>query len=177
MTRTILAATTALIALGGVALAQEGPSDAAPNAAIYQGIPSTIDQPAPPVSEFVAGQAEHQLLATDFLGLPVQDAGGTELGTIDDVLFDENGKLSVIVLNVSDLVGTDKRIAFNLSNLRRTDDGDTTKLVAAIDRTKIDAAPNFKSLAEEMQLDDGQSLTEDQAKGTAEPAPAPAPGN
>jgi hypothetical protein len=173
----MLAATTALLALGGAALAQEGPSDVVPNAAIYQGIPSTADEPAPPVTKFVAGQAERQLLATDFLGLTVQDPSGTELGTIDDVMFDESGKLSVIVLNVSDLVGTDKRIAFNLSDLRRTDDGDTTKLVAAIDRAKIDAAPNFASLAAEMELDDGQSLTEDQAKGTPEPAPAPAPAN
>jgi hypothetical protein len=171
MTRTILAATTALIALSGFALAQEAPSEIVPNAAIYQGIPSVATAPATPISQFVAGQAEHQFLATDFLGLTVEDASGAALGTIDDVLFDESGKLSVIVLNVSELIGSDKRIAFNLSDLRRTDKSDMPKLVAAIDRAAIDAAPNFKSLSEEMQLDDGQSLTEDQAKGTAEPAP------
>jgi sporulation protein YlmC with PRC-barrel domain len=171
MTRSILAATTALIAISGIAFAQEGPSDIAPNAAIYQGIPSVAESPAPPISQFVAGQAERQLLATDFLGLSVEDEKGAVLGTIDDVLFDENGRLSVIVLNVSELIGSEKRIAFNLGDLRRADEGDTTTLVAAIDRAGIDAAPNFKSLSEEMQLDDGQSLTEDQAKGTAEPAP------
>jgi hypothetical protein len=171
MTRTVLAATTALIAISGLAFAQEQPADVTGRAAIYEGLPAATDSPAPPVSEFVEAQAAGQLLATDFMGLAVFDPQGTELGTIDDVLFDENGKLSVIVLNVSDLVGTDKRIAFNLSDLRRAEDGDNVRLVAALDRAKIDDAPNFKSLAEEMELDDGQSLTEDEAKGAVQPAP------
>jgi sporulation protein YlmC with PRC-barrel domain len=173
MTRTILAATTALVAISGLAFAQEQPADIAGRAAIYESIPAVSDNPAPAVSDFVAGQAHMQLLATDFLGLPIEDTSGTVLGTIDDVLFDESGKLSVLVLNVGDLIGTDKRIAFNLSELRRAEGAEGIKLVAAIDRAKLDAAPNFKSLAEEMELNDGQSLTEDEAKGgVAQPAPS-----
>ncbi len=172
MTRTIITA-AALLTISGAAFAQEQPAGFGNRAPIYEAIPAAGGDsgPAPVVKEFVTGQAKGQLLATDFLGLPVFDVGGTPLGTIDDVLFDEGGKLSVIVLNVGDLLGTDKRIAFNLADLRRAQDSDTAKLVAAIDRTQIEAAPNFTVLAEEMGMNDGQSLTEDEAEGATEIVP------
>lgn len=110
------------------------------------------------------------MLASDFIGRRIHDSKGLATGTIEDVLFDESGKLSVVVLDVSELIGSPKRIAINLADIRRMDDGSDLKLVAALDRGKIEEAPDFTSLSQEMGSNDGQSLTEDEVTGSSEPA-------
>jgi hypothetical protein len=158
-------------------VAQEKPAaGTGAHAALYEAIPSATDEQPAPVSAFVESQARGQLLSSDFMGLAVFDPKGIQLGKIDDVLFDESGKLSVIVLNVSDLAKATKRIAFNLSDLRQLERSGSFQLIVAISPSQIVDAPDFKSLAQEMQLNDGQSLTEEEATGTAEsPAAQPTP--
>ena len=161
----ILIATTALAALSGLALAQEGSGDLSGKAPILESIPALSKDPAPKVSEFVVGQARLQLLATDFLGVAVYDSAGGPIGKIDDILFDESGKLSVVVLNVSELLGSEKRVAFELAALRHQIVEGEVRLVASIDRPTLESAPGFTSLADEMSLNDGQSLTAEEAEG------------
>ena len=166
MIRLILT-TLAFTAISSLAVAQQ-PAETGARAAIYEAIASVTENPAPPISDFIASQAAGQLLASDFIGRRIHDPKGLATGTIEDVLFDESGKLSVVVLDVSELIGSPKRIAINLADIRRTEDG--SELVAALDRGKIEEAPAFTSLSQEMQSNDGQSLTEDEVTGSSEPA-------
>jgi sporulation protein YlmC with PRC-barrel domain len=165
-------APVALISISSAALAQDQSAGTGARAAIYQGLKSLTEDPPQPVSAFVESQAAGQLLASDFIGRTIFDPDGMEIGAIDDVLFDESGKLSVIVVNVSKLIGSHKRIAINLADLRRMEEGSNLKLIAGLKRAEVDKAPDFTSLSEEMMLNDGQSLTEDEATGTA-PAASP----
>src|SRR5688500_11030666 len=97
-----------LTAISTASFAQEQPAGTGERAAIYEGIPSANEDPPPAISQFVESQAAGQLLASDFIGRTIHDPSGTKTGTIEDVLFDESGKLSVVVINVSDLIGTQK---------------------------------------------------------------------
>src|SRR5690606_4426979 len=84
-----------------------------------------------------------------------------------------NRQLFGVVLDASELLGTEKRVAFAMENLRHEAVGAEIRLLASLSREAIEAAPDFASLADEMTLNDGQSLTTGQIDGapvTVEPS-------
>jgi hypothetical protein len=168
---TTLSAAVLLVA-AAPALAQSGSGAAGERAPILEALPDVAKEPLSPVKEFVEGQAPGQLLASDLLGLPVY-SGGTAIGTIDDVILGESGRPLFVVLDVSEYLEIERRIAFAFEGLGFERGPTGIRLVASIDRATIEAAPAFTSLAEEMALNDGQSITEDEAEPQRVDPPAP----
>jgi hypothetical protein len=160
----LLAAATPVWAQSEGALAQRAP--------ILEALPDAARETLAPVKEFVGGQAPGQLLATDLLGL-VLHAGGTAIGTIDNVLMADSGRPLFVVVDLGEYLETEKRIAFAFDALAYEQGPDDIRLVASIDRATIEAAPAFTSLAEEMALHDGQGITEGEADPERVERPAP----
>ena len=158
MTRSMFFSAALAVAIATPALAQDQSGAVAQRAPIIESLTDLAKEPAPKVEEFFAGQVPGELLATDLIGLTVHDTGAAALGVIDDVLFDENGKPTVVVVDVGKYLGSDKRVAFALENLRYTMAADDVRLVASIDQEALKAAPTFTSLADEMALDDAQKI-------------------
>ena len=160
-----------LLAVATPVWAQSEGDALARRAPIIEALPDAAKETPAPVKEFIGGQAPGQLLATDLLGLALH-AGGTAIGTIDNVLLAESGKPLFVVVDVGEYLETEKRSAFAFDALAYERGPSDIRLVASIDRATVEAAPAFTSLAEEMALHDGQSITE----GEADPEPVEQPG-
>jgi len=98
-----------LACLCAAAHAQGQADSLAGEAPIIQALPDAEQHPATPVKAFVAGQFGGELVATDLLGHALYHPSGIEIGTIVDVSIAGTKRQSLVVADVSDYVGTDKR--------------------------------------------------------------------
>lgn len=96
---------------------------------------------------FSERQDASQVLATDFTGEPVVNAAGEPIGDINNLVFDESGRISLAVIGVGGFMGVgEKEVAVPFDALRPdTRDG---KRVLVIDVTKeqIQSAPHYQTL-------------------------------
>ena len=174
MLKTTLSSAAILLAAATTGWAQENDGAIAERAPILEALPDVAKEKLPQVTEFVGGQAPGQLLATDLLGLTVH-AGGTAIGTIDNVLMAESGRPLFVVVDVGEYLKAEKRIAFAFVSLGYEASSDNIRLIAAIDPATLNEAPAFTSLADEMAQNDGQSITENEAE--SKPVEPLAPSN
>jgi hypothetical protein len=156
-----LSAVAVLACLCPLATAQEKADSPASDAPIIQAIPDAEQHPPTPVKAFVAGQGGGELVATDLLDHTLYDASGSEIGTIVNVAIDENERLSLVVADVSDYVGTDKEVAFAFDALRYRTTDEEVRLVADVTREDLKKAPAFTSLADAAELEDMQGIAAD----------------
>jgi sporulation protein YlmC with PRC-barrel domain len=101
--------------------------------------------PTPP--KFVTEQTSSEILASDFTGSPVITSDGKQVGIVKNLVFDENGRISLAVIGVGGFMGVGgKDIATPFESLKPdTRDG---KQVLAINATQdeLNAAPIYKTL-------------------------------
>lgn len=127
MKMTLTAVTALMIAISPVA-AETNPSTS-----------STIN--------FVPQQNQSEVLATDFLGRPVEAKNGQQIGNISNLVFDQDGRIELAVIGAGGFLGVGaKEIAVPFDAIKsETQDN---KHVLKIDATKeqLNAAPAFKTL-------------------------------
>lgn len=97
--------------------------------------------------QFVAEQTQAEVLATDFTGEAVVTKSGERVGDINNLVFDESGRIALGVIGVGGFMGMgEKEVAVPFDTLKpETRDG---KQVLVLDVTKeqIQAAPAYKTL-------------------------------
>ena len=161
------------------------PGDAAQNpapadrGASSSGQPALAEQGQPPAAEaatepapaegIITAQADGQALASDLLGATVMTPNGEDLGKLDDLIVDREGKVQGAVLSVGGFLGIgDKRIAVPWQTVQQG--GPDWPLVVAMGKDQLEAAPEFVTLADQQ--------AQRQAAAAPPPAavPAPAPG-
>jgi len=105
------------------------------------------------VATFVARQEAGQWLGENLDDKDVFTPNGVGIGSIDDVLFDQSGRVVAVILEVGGFLGIrEKRIAVPFSAIEfsrpsaSTDDPDNTRLILRIGRAELEQAPAFKSL-------------------------------
>lgn len=78
------------------------------------------DQPAIPVEDgFVTLQEPGQMLASNLMGADVAEQAGEVIGTVDDLLIDEEGRVLAVVVGIGGFLGIgQKDIAVPVEALR-----------------------------------------------------------
>lgn len=171
----ILGATALVAILSSPAMSQTPEGSPAWDAPIMQGMAAASESSPPRVSEFVGGQAEGELVATDLIGETLYAEAGGEIGTISNLLFDETGKLALVVVDFKEAGDSDKQVAFAFEALRYKSAEREIHIVAAIDSGSLEDAPAFKSLAEAAGLDDSQGAAEVEDETGNEDVPGTTP--
>ncbi len=97
--------------------------------------------------EFVTVQPAGQWLASQFMGQPVTNDAGENIGSIGDLLFDKSGHIANVVIGVGGFLGIgEKSVALPYSSLAITADAEGKRVVkVAISKEQLKAAPDFKS--------------------------------
>jgi sporulation protein YlmC with PRC-barrel domain len=124
--KTTLAAVTALMIAAGSAAAQTSATA--------------------PVT-FVDKQNNSEVLGTDFIGTPVNDKSGQQIGKIANLVFDQNGRIELAVIGAGGLLGIgEKEVAVPFDAIKSEEAGG--KHVFVIDATKdqLKAAPAYQTL-------------------------------
>jgi sporulation protein YlmC with PRC-barrel domain len=82
------------------------------------------------------------------VGKAVQNAAGERIGTVKDLLFDDKGTMSAVVIGFGGFLGIGEKsvgLPFEMVKASRDASGNMI-LTASLDREAINAAPDFMSL-------------------------------
>ena len=99
-------------------------------------------------THFVDRQADNQYLASNLMGKGVQNSAGEKIGTVKDILFDEQGKMSAIIIGFGGFLGIGEKsigIAFDMIKPSKDTNGNLV-LIASLDKDAQNSAPDFLTL-------------------------------
>lgn len=135
--------TAVMALLAGGAWAQ----DTAPQPAMPEQTEEQAATPATPIDPeaVVPEQEEQQWLASDYLGQSVFNRSDEEIGSVDDLVIEEDGGITALVVGVGGFLGLGKKLVgvdFAAVDVER-DEYDMPKLVIDGSREALEEAPSF----------------------------------
>lgn len=132
------------------------------------------EQPAtpPPSEAVIPAQAAGDVRAEKLIGMTVYDTNGDKVGAVKDILFNEQGQATGVVLSVGGVLGLGaKQVGLQWSEVDIQPDAEVAKV--QYNKDQLEAAPDFKT--QEAQKAESDAAAIQQSAPAAEPAPAPAP--
>ena len=150
------------------ATAQEEPAEEAAEEEVAE------EEQAPPADmEFIEVQDEAQFLAEDeVIGKDVVNINDEEVGTITDLVMDQDQKLVGIVLSVGGFLGiADKWVAIPVDQIDFPTDEEPARLRVAVTEEQLQNAPDFMT-RDEVEAEEAAAQAQQQAVQGQAPAPA-----
>ena len=177
MLKRLMITTAAAALVVGSAVAQQTPppADKAPPMQKAEPMPRAAGS-----AKFVTTQVSNQWLASKFRGTDVMGNNNEKIGDVNDILFDQNGRVLAYVIGVGGFLGIgakDVALAPDAFQVQPATDREELKLKLAMSRDELKNAPEFKAASSRPAPTTGQAPPRDRAPATppAERAPAPAP--
>jgi sporulation protein YlmC with PRC-barrel domain len=96
-------------------------------------------------------QAETELLAEDLMGANVFGPDGKEVGTVEDLILDEQQKIAGVVVGVGGFLGIGKKevgLSWEQAKLVESADTGAKTIMIGLTKEELEAAPDFKTKAE-----------------------------
>jgi sporulation protein YlmC with PRC-barrel domain len=97
-------------------------------------------------------QAETEVLAEDLVGSKVFGPDDKQVGTVEDLILDEQQKINGVVIGVGGFLGIGKKeVGLNWEQAKLVENADTGAKTIMIGMTKeeLEAAPDYKTKAEQ----------------------------
>jgi sporulation protein YlmC with PRC-barrel domain len=163
--------------------APDAGAPADPNAAITDDSAATSDGSAVTedlahAEKFFGQQAQEEVLASELIGATVYDPADENLGSISDIVFAKEGGVEAVVIGVGGFLGIGaKNVAVSFDQIEESTDADgNLKLILNASKEELDAAPEYKTLAQmEREAEANQPADPMATPPPADPlAPAPA---
>lgn len=132
-------------------MAPADPSPPAPTAE-QEEVPSTgavgevAPEPVtpPPADAVIPAQAADEVRADALIGMNVYNANGDKVGQVKDILFNENGQATGVVLSVGGVLGLGaKAVGLNWSEVDVRPESEMVKVNYS--KEQLEAAPDFKT--------------------------------
>lgn len=83
--------------------------------------------------------------ASNLIGAEVKTTGDEDIGSVDDLIIDENGQVVAIVVSIGGIMGMgEKGVAIGWGNVTRSGTSDKQELRIDATREDLDSAPEFK---------------------------------
>jgi hypothetical protein len=126
---------------------------------------------------YIGEQATEENLASNWIGQSLYNTNDENLGDINDILLDKDGRVRAVIVGVGGFLGIgEKDVAVNFAAIEpRTDEDGDVSLYLNATQEQLDAAPEFKTLAD---LEAERLAAQPPADPMADPslqAPEPAP--
>jgi len=163
------------------------PADQAPSGDMTQqpaadpAQPATAEaeQPAtpPPSEAVIPAQAAGDVRAEKLIGMTVYDTNGDKVGAVKDILFNEQGQATGVVLSVGGVLGLGaKQVGLQWSEVDIQPDAEVAKI--QYNKDQLEAAPDFKTQEAQKAEADAATMQQQSAPATTTtPAPAPTTNN
>lgn len=138
--------------------------------------PAADANPAPAAAvastdlSFVPAQTADQQLVSAWISKSVYNPGNENLGDINDVVINKDGKVDAVVIGVGGFLGLgEKNVAVPVDKITATTDSDgRVKLALNATKEQLEAAPEFKTLADQRS----EAPAAEAPAAPATPAPA-----
>ncbi|QIB34444.1 PRC-barrel domain-containing protein [Ancylobacter pratisalsi] len=112
----------------------------------------------PATPKFVSAQSSGQWLGSELIGTEVVTSTDENLGEISDLVMERDGSVIAAVIDVGGFLGIGaKPVAVSFESLTPTPTDDGQKIVVAMTKEELNAAPEFKTL--EQQRDETAKTT------------------
>ncbi|MFV2053676.1 PRC-barrel domain-containing protein [Aliiroseovarius sp. YM-037] len=135
-------------------------TDAAPEA----------EAPPAPVEGQIILQSENTILADDLIGSRVYSEAGDTVGDINDLIVNLDGTVDGVVIGVGGFLGMgEKAVAVEMSALNVATDAETgsVRLMLSATREDLDAAPVFKTAADQKSEAQAEEMQQQLDEGIA----------
>jgi sporulation protein YlmC with PRC-barrel domain len=193
MIRPFLSTTAVILALAAPAWAQtatDQPTTTPPPATEESGAQPTAQpegtagakpeaaEPAAGEEAIIPEQTETQLRAEDLLGTPVVGSGDEEIGKVEDLIFDEQDKITGVVVGVGGFLGIGKKevgLDWDQAKLQEDQDSGGKKIVISLTKADLEAAPDFKTKEERKAEEEAAAQQQQLQQQPAVPPPATVP--
>ncbi|HET6157506.1 MAG TPA: PRC-barrel domain-containing protein [Dongiaceae bacterium] len=128
----------------------------------------------PPSEAIIPAQAADEVRADKLIGMTVYDANGGKVGTVKDILFNDNGQATGVVLSVGGVLGVGaKAVGLQWSEVDIQPDAEVAKV--QYNKDQLEAAPDFKTQeAQKAESEAAQQQLQQSAPANA-PATQPPP--
>jgi len=138
---------------------------------------AAVAEPAaspPPSEAIIPAQAADEVRADTLIGMTVYDTAGEKVGQVKDILFNENGQATGVVLSVGGVLGLGaKQVGLQWSEVDIQPDAEVAKI--QYNKGQLEAAPDFKTQeAQKAESDAAQMQLQNQTAPSTGAAPAPA---
>ena len=111
-----------------------------PSAASTASTPSTSGS-----QQFVSSQKTDQWLSSKFIGIDVVGTDDKKIGDVNDVLFDQQGKIEAYVIGVGGFLGIGaKDVALSPSAFQLVKDSNNERLKVSMTKDQLEKAPAFE---------------------------------
>lgn len=134
----------------------------------------------PPGNAIIPAQAADEVRADTLIGMSVYNPQGDKVGEVKDILLDERGQVTGVVLSVGGVLGLGaKSVGLNWSEVDVRPDAEMVKIHYT--KEQLEAAPDFKTQEVQHSETEQENLQQQApaATGTMPPAnpdaPAPQP--
>lgn len=99
---------------------------------------------------YIGEQAAEEDLASNWIGKSIYNTADENLGDVNDILLDKNGTVRAVIVGVGGFLGIgQKPVAVNFDAIEpRSDENGTVTLYLNATREQLDAAPEFRTLAD-----------------------------
>ncbi len=143
------------------------PADQAPNPGpAAEATPPAPANP-PPSDAVISAQSDGEVRADQIIGMTVFNAEGEKVGTVHDILLDQEGKATGVVLSVGGVLGVGAK-SVGLTWKEIDVNSEQQQVQISYTKDQLEAAPDFKTTE---QIDAEMNA---QQQPVAAPAPAPA---
>lgn len=103
---------------------------------------------------FIQSQSNTQWLASKLIGLRVESANKENVGSISDLVLNQDGSIAAVVIGVGGFLGIgSKDVAVPLSALNLTRSADGNRATIQLTKAELEKAPDFKPLEEPRKKD------------------------
>lgn len=128
----------------------------------------------PPSDAVIPAQAAGDVRAEKLIGMTVYDTNGEKVGEVKDILFNEDGQATGVVLSVGGVLGLGaKQVGLQWSEVDIQPDADVAKI--QYNKDQLEAAPDFKTdEALRAESDAAEMQLQQQSEPAIGTAPAPA---
>lgn len=126
------------------------------------------ETPAAPVKGQIILQTENSVLAKDLVGTRVYSEAGETVGDINDLIVNLDGTIGGVVIGVGGFLGMgEKDVAVEMAAITVATDPETSafRLILGATREDLDAAPAFKSAAQQKMDQERQQQQVDPEAG------------
>lgn len=141
--------------------------------------PADTNKQVAATDKFLSQQEDGQVLASNIMGQTVYDGSGDNLGSVNDIVLDQDGKMTAVVIGVGGFLGIgQKNVAVAMDAIDElTDENGALKLTLNASKDEIDQAPAFVTLADLKAQQQQLMQPQPPADGALAPAPGAAPAN
>jgi sporulation protein YlmC with PRC-barrel domain len=117
----------------------------------------------PPTEAVIPAQAAGDVRAEKLIGMTVYDTNGDKVGQVKDILFNEQGQATGVVLSVGGVLGLGaKQVGLQWSEVDIQPDAEVAKV--QYNKDQLEAAPDFKTQeAQKAESDAAQMQMEQQS--------------